>query len=135
MAKIIKRNVDASEKGTWVNNCMGDICIKIAAENNKNYSQIVQKLMKPYQRSYRSMGDSFNAIFEDIQNKAMSKAILLDWKYVEDDNGAVIEYSETAAYDLLRDPENIEFRKLVVDLSAETEVFRKETQEALADKS
>lgn len=131
----IKRDTKSAEEGVWVNNIIDDICIKVAAENNKKYVQEIQRLMKPYQRSYRSMGESFNPIFEDMQNKAASKYILLDWKNIQNDDGSSIAYSESAAYDLLKDPENLEFRKIVFDLAAESEVFRKEVAEDLGNKS
>lgn len=137
MAKLskIKRDTSLSENGVWVNNVVDDICVKVAANNNKKYLNEIQRLMKPYQRSYKSMGDSFNDIFTDIQNKAIAKAILLDWKNVEDDDGKQLVYSETEAYNLLKDPENKEFRDLIISLSEENEVFRKEYVEDIADKS
>lgn len=137
MAKLskIKRDTNLAENGVWVNNVVDDICVKVAAANNKSYTQHMQRLMKPYQRSYKTMGDSFNEIFNDIQNKAIASSILLDWKNIEDDIGSPLVYSETAAYNLLKDPENKEFREMIISLSEENEVFRKEYAEDLANKS
>lgn len=136
MAKLskIKRDTNLAEQGVWVNNVLDDVCVKVAAMNNKKYTEEIQRLMKPHQRSYRN-NPSFNDIFLDLQNKAMAKAVLLDWKNVENEDGTPLLYSETAAYNLLKDPENKEFRDLVISLSEENEVFRKEVQEDLADKS
>ena len=136
MAKLskIKRDANAAENGVWVNNVVDDICVKVAAENNKRYTDEVQRLMKPHQKSYKN-NPSFNDIFTDIQNKAMAKAILLDWKNMQNDDETPLEYSEAAAYTLLKDPENKEFRDLIMSLAAENEVFRKEVAEEIATKS
>jgi hypothetical protein len=136
MAKLskIKRDPNTAEQGAWVNNVLDDICLKVAASNNKKYSEEVKRLMKPHLRSYKN-NPAFDGIFEDFQNKAMAKAILLDWKNIENEDGTQLAYSETAAYNLLKDPENKELRDLVIALSEENEVFRKEVQEDLADKS
>jgi len=131
----IKRDADAAENGVWVNNVIADICIKVAAANNSKYTQELQRLMKPYQRSYKSMGESFNDIFNDLQNKAIAKAILVDWKNMDDDAGKPLPYSEVNAYNILKDPENKEFRDIVIALSEESEVFRKEVAEDIATKS
>jgi uncharacterized protein YpuA (DUF1002 family) len=136
MAKLskIKRDANAAENGVWVNCVIDDICVKVAAENNKRYTDEIQRLMKPHQKSYKN-NPSFNDIFTDIQNKAMAKAILLDWKNMQNDDGTTLEYSEAAAYTLLKDPENKEFRDLIMSLAAENEVFRKEVADELATKS
>ena len=136
MAKLskIKRNVDAAENGVWVNQVIDDLCLKIAASNNKNYMSEVQRLMKPHLKSYKN-NPNFDTIFEDIQNKAIAQGILVDWKNMEDDAGKPLLYSKEGAYNVLKDPENKELRDLVIALSEEQEVFRKEYAEDLATKS
>jgi hypothetical protein len=136
MAKLskIKRDTNLAEQGVWVRNVLDDIGVKVAANNNKKYTDEIQRLMKPHARSYKN-NPSFNDIFIDIQNKAMAKAVLLDWENIENEDGTKLEYSETAAYNQLKDPENKEFRDLIISLSEENEVFRKEVIEEVVDKS
>ena len=71
----------------------------------------------------------------EIQNKALARYILLGWRNLTDDDDNSIPYSEEKAYELLCDPENFDFRKIVVALSGEQEVFRKEVRDTVAEKS
>ena len=124
-----KRDLNLAEKGVWVTNAFGDIDLLIAAADNKQYTRLLRELMKPYQHSYKQMDDEF---FLDIQNVAISKTILLGWRNMEaeestPDNKIEVEYSSDKAYEILSDPENIEFRKQVLLLSEEEEVFRKKS--------
>lgn len=127
----IKKDVAASEAGVWVNKVLDDLDVKICSAGNRKYLDCLRQLMKPYQRSYKSMDDS---VFLEIQNKAISKFILVDWRNLQDEEGNEIPYSSDKAYEILQDPENEEFRKIVVSLSEESEVFRKEVLEELAGK-
>lgn len=127
----IKKDTVAAESGVWINKVLDDLDVKICSAGNSKYLNILRQLMKPYQRSYKSMDDS---VFLEIQNKAIAKHILVDWRNLQDDEGNEIPYSEQKAYELLQDPENEEFRKLIVSLSEESEVFRKEALEDLAGK-
>lgn len=127
----IKRDVSASESGVWVNKVVDDLDIKIASTGSRKYTDILQQLMKPYQRNYKSLSNEF---FADLQNKCIAKTILLDWRNLQDDNGTDIPYSETKAYELLSDPENSDLRELIINLASEAEVFRKEALQELAGK-
>lgn len=127
----IKKDTNAAESGVWINKVLDDLDVKIASAGNRKYLDCLRQLMKPYQRSYKSMGDE---VFLEIQNKAISKYILVDWRNLQDEEGNEIPYSADKAYELLQDPENEEFRKIVVSLSEESEVFRKEALDDLAGK-
>jgi hypothetical protein len=124
----IKRNTGSAEEGVWVTNAVGDIDILIAAMGNKKYTEMLRHLTKPYQRTLKTLGDDF---LMDLQNQCISKTVLLGWKNMESEveDEPNIEYSSKTAYELLKDPENHEFRELVIALADEEEVFRKESVE------
>ena len=127
----IKRNTNAAENGAWVIGAIGNIDLLIAATGNEKYTELMRKLMKPYQRNYKTMADS---VFINMQNECLSKTILLGWRNMEaedstDENPKFIEYSQKTAYELLKDPENHVFRETVIALADEEEVFKKELVE------
>lgn len=118
-----KRDMVASVEGVWVNDCWYGADIKVAATCSRKYRDYIQQLMKPYAKSTASMKNEF---FEaNIQNPAMARFILVDWRKWND-NGTEVPYSEAKALEVLNDPENFDFRELVVNLSNEAELYRKE---------
>jgi hypothetical protein len=117
----IKRDVNLMEKA------IGDIDLLIASSGNKKYKEMIRKEVKPYERQMRS-GTLADEVFEEIQTKCLAHCVLLGWHNLSE-GGVDVPYSAKKAYDLLKDPENIDFRKLVIDLSDEAEVFRKESVE------
>lgn len=127
----IKRDTNAAENGVWINKVHQDLDVKIASAGNRKYIDALRAAMKPYQRNIKSVSDD---LFLEIQNRCIAKHVLVDWRNLQDDNGVDIPYSYEKAYELLQDPENTDFRKLIVDLSEESEVFRKEALEELAGK-
>lgn len=123
----IKRDINSAENGVWVTNAMGDLDLKIAAIGNKKYTDMLRRLTKPYKRTLESKGDDF---FMDLQSQCIAKTVLLGWRNMEADdsteeNPKYVEYSYETAYELLKDPENHQFRELVISLAEEEEVFRK----------
>lgn len=127
----IKRDTNAAETGVWINKVYQDLDLKIASAGNRKYLDMLRQLMKPYQRNYKTMADE---IFVEIQNRAIAKHVLVDWRNLQDDLGNDIAYTPEKAFELLQDAENSDFRKLVVDLSEEAELFRKEALEELVGK-
>lgn len=125
----IKKDVNAAEQGVWVNGVLGDLDVKVASAGNRKYIESLRNALKPYQRNLKNIDDE---VFAEIQNKCVAKHVLLDWRNLQDDAGNDIPYSYEKAFELLNDPENEEFRKLVISLSEEAEVFRKEALESLA---
>ena len=127
----IKRDVSSAENGVWITNAIGNLDLKIAAIGNKKYTDMLRRLVKPYKRTLESKGDEF---FMDLQSQCIAKTVLLGWRNMEaddstEDNPKYVEYSSDVAYELLKDPENHEFRELVISLAEEEEVFRKESVE------
>lgn len=127
----VKRDTKLAEKGVWVTNAIGDMDILIAATGNKRYTEMLRHLTKPYKRTISTLGDDF---LKDLQNQCIAKTVLLGWKNMEAENSTkeapvYVEYTSDVAYDLLKDPENHEFREMVLALAEEEEVFRKESVE------
>lgn len=131
----LKRDVKAAEAGVWITGAYGDLDILIASTDNRKYVEMLRTLIKPYSRNKAYMNMADDVFEKEIQNKALAKHVLLGWKNLQDDEGQDIPYSEQTAYDLLCDPENLEFRKIIIGLAEESEVFRKEVLEEVADKS
>jgi hypothetical protein len=124
----IKRDVNLSENGVWVTGAYGDMDLLIAASNNKKYKDMIRKEIKPYERALRTNTLS-DKVFTEIQDKCVAKHILLGWRNMQDDEGQEIPYSYDKALEILKDPENVDFRELVLALADEAEVFRKEAVE------
>lgn len=127
----VKRDTKLAEKGVWVTNAIGDINILIAATGNKQYTEMLRHLTKPYKRTINTLGDDF---LKDLQNQCISKTVLLGWENMEaedstKENPKYIEYTSDMAYEILKDTENHEFREMVLALAEEEEVFRKESVE------
>jgi len=124
----VKRNTDSAENGVWITNVMGNLDLLIASTGNKKYVDMLRHVTKPYQRTIKTMGDDF---LKELMNKCIAKTVLLGWRNMESevDGEPDIEYSYDAAYAILQDPENHEFREVVLSLAEEEEVFRKEAVE------
>jgi len=111
------RNTKSAEDGVWITQVMGDLDLLIASTDKVKYKEMADEKFE-----------------KDIQNKALAKHILLGWRNLQI-NKEDIPYSEEKAYEILCNPEYIEFRKLVISLAEEEEVFRKEALENLDNKS
>lgn len=128
----IKTDVAAKESGVWIEGCYGDLDLKIASSTNRKAVEYMRKLMKPYERNLKDRSNEW--FMENIQNPTYAKFVLIDWRNMQDDDGADVPYSEGKALELLNDPEMEEFRKLVYSLADEFELFRKEAVDELAKK-
>jgi len=122
-----KTDLTVSEEGVWVD--MGEGCqLLVARKGNQKFARKLKALIKPYQRQI-----DMNTMSDDLANKllaeAMAYGILLDWKGLKLD-GKEIKYSPEKAQELLNDPELIDFRNAVDQLSDDREQFRTESIEA-----
>ncbi len=133
MAKLseFKQDTGKAESGVWVCGVMGNIDVKIARFNNPAFVKMFQKLTKQY-RNLKTISDD---VSKDIVNQCIANTVLLGWRNIQAEDGSDVPYSVEAAVALLADPENIEFYRVVTDLSNEAEVFRKEVVEEIAVKS
>ena len=122
-----EQNSKLAEDGVWVD--MGEgLGLLIARSGNPKYNKIVRSLSKPYKRLI-SAGTLPDEKYEEMSTIAMAKAILLDWKGLEDAEGVAIEYSEGAVLKILNDPDYRDFKQLVADLSEEQETFKNQEVE------
>ncbi len=79
-------------EGVWFP--LGDgLEILVARMNNTNYTSRVRKQMQPYQSTFQRKALKEDAA-EAIQNKAMAGTIVLDWKDMQDEDGAEGPFSE-----------------------------------------
>lgn len=128
----IKKDVAAVDAGVWVNKCFDDLDVKVASIDSRKYTDALRVALKPYQRTLKNMS---NEQFAEIQNKIAAKYLLLDWRNLIGDDDQPIPYSPEKALELLNDPEMADFRELILNLSSESELFRKEALAELATKS
>ena len=109
-------------QGVWVD--IGDGArLLIARLNNERYKQVFLNVSKPYKTQVR-MGTLEESLAEDILCKCYSKAVLLGWDGLQDDEGKDVQYSEEKAYELLRTLPD--FRQLVEDFATARELYRQE---------
>jgi len=117
---------DDAENGVWVD--MGnDARIKVARMNNKKYKRSIKTLSTPYKRMIQ-MNALPDDTAEQILNKAMAEAILLDWEGLKL-NGEELPYNRDNAMKILSDPALEDFRNVVMDISNDMELFREQEQE------
>ena len=124
--------MNAVDAGVWVNKCFDDLDVKVASIDSRKYTDALRVALKPYQRTLKNMS---NEQFAEIQNKIAAKYLLLDWRNLIGDDDQPIPYSPEKALELLNDPEMADFRELILNLSSESELFRKEALAELATKS
>ena len=75
---------EKATEGVWVPLGKG-VEVKVARANNPKYQKLVTRLLRPHRRVIRRGGEAADAVMEEILNRAMAQAILLDWKNIEID--------------------------------------------------
>lgn len=111
-------------QGVWVP--IGDGArLLIARLNNEHYKQVFLNVSRPFKTQVRT-GTINEEQAEEILRECYSKAILLGWDGLQDDEGNDIPYSQEKAYELLG---IADFRALVEDLASTRELYRKEDLE------
>lgn len=92
-----------------------------------------RELEQPFEALQRSGGEIPEDQMKMIFRKLLSSAIILDWKNVEDRNGAMMSFSPAKAEELLTDlPDLI---SLLISLSVERANFRDAANETAAGNS
>lgn len=131
-----KTNKSAEEDGQWVS--FGDeIQVKLRRINSKKSKEVRRRLEKPYAKVYRN-GDIPESIQEELLNRQIAEAIVVDWKGVPD-----FEYKEgelTVIPDKFLDctEDNVlrvivafpDFREDVMGASLEKATFQDEARKA-----
>lgn len=92
-----KRDVE----GVWKHFSIG-IEFKIAKLNNSAYMAELKKLSAPHLKRIRN-GEMKQSERDEIETRAMAKAVLVGWKNLENANGTKLAYSAKKAYDFLTD--------------------------------
>ena len=94
----------------------------VARADNSNYTSLMERLKRPHQRKLEQKKLDGQVIM-DILYKAMSQAILLDWRGVNDIDGNQVPYTPEAGYDALS--ENIDFKEQISAYSYEEGAYFK----------
>jgi hypothetical protein len=126
MFNIDSNTVNAENDGVWVTYKGSKFLI--ASSGSTKFQRLFTRLQAPYRKDIeRKRLDP--EIQLEIMCKAMSKAILLDWKDVVDHKGDTVEFSEKTAFTALTN--NADFREFVSDFATEIENFLQEEKEDL----
>ena len=102
------------ETGEWIRDIpeMGDLELMVRGVDNSDYRALASKLIQAIPLKRRRRGISQEDL-EQIQNRCLLETVLLDWRGVQDDNGAQVPYSRDMAETLLTSPEYRAFRDAV----------------------
>ena len=112
-------------EGVWVEFAPG-FKIKLARIGHPEYTDYLQKLMKPYKRQLRN--DSLPAeIAKNCVKKALAKHIILGWEGLIDDLEKPIDFTAEKALELLKSSDD--FFNEIIEMAKEREVFSQEDDE------
>lgn len=126
----LKTDAKRSEEGVWQEIGEG-FEVKVARLGHPEYKAYVAKLSKPHLRSIQREGIG-SAKLREIQQRAVSRHILLDWRGLHDDDGSEIPYSQEKALELLSDPDYSELLDIILELAQDVELFRAASVEEAA---
>jgi len=111
-------------EGVWVD--IGDGArVLIARLNNERHKQTFLEVAKPYKVQLRN-GTLQEDVAARLLRQCYSKAILLGWEGMQDDEGNDIPYSEEKAEEFLAIPD---FMSMVEEYASSRELYRREEQE------
>lgn len=129
MAKLTTLKADASKEsgGVWVEWEHG-VSLLVARLNNTGFQAAIRELTTPHTKEIRS-GKISDAKMEELSRKAMATHVLLDWKNIEDDDGAPLEYTPEMAFELLNDPGLRDLYQFVLTTANERELYRLEAED------
>lgn len=71
----------------------------------------------------------------EVNARAMSEHVLLGWENLKDDEGNNIEYSQELAFEILRNPEAVDFRELIKRFAERSSAFLADKKEKRKKKS
>lgn len=129
MANSLKKAFGADstkeEEGTWID-LNEDISVKI----RRYRSRAAQEAAKEFSKQYAGPKNRklTAAQTEEMTTKVLAKAIIADWKGVEDDDGP-IDCTFENKFNILNDPEMNDFREFIANASYERDVFAIEVEE------
>jgi hypothetical protein len=121
MAMIIGKEVKGVNKGRWVK--FEGSQFLVAHTSNLKFQRIIQQLQHPYRKKIEE-SKLDPAILKDIMCDGMSKAILLDWKEVQDTEGNEVPFSIEAAKAVLLVDDD--FREFIQATAADFSAYKQE---------
>lgn len=99
----------------------GDTQFRIAREGNKNYSKLLQKLVKMNRATLDAKGPLAEAKSDEILVDVLAKTILIGWEGEVNYKGKMLAYSVDNAKTLLQ---HKDFRAVVINASSSMENFK-----------
>ena len=128
MASIesIKTDSKLELDGKWVD--YYGIRLLIARAGNQNFNEVMRSLVEPIQEEIREDKTTVDD-FAELLILARSKAVLLGWENLEDNDGKPIVYSSDKAAEFFRNPELHDFYKFVVAVSEDSAQYAKKVAE------
>ena len=133
--KAFAVDVDEEKEGRWFENFVPGLDLKIARQNNTIYQRFFGTELEAAQLKARDEGGELTPeITESIMNRAIAKAILVDWRgngtaglnY----KGELLGYTYENALSIVGDPEMHEFRDRVWQRAGNFENFLKSRERA-----
>ncbi len=126
MFNIDETTVDKEESGVWAP-WRGSKFL-IASSGATKFQRLFQKLQRPHRKAI-DKNNLDPKIQVDMMARAMSEAMILDWKDVTNNSGEDVPFSVEAAFNVLR--KNSEFRDFVSEFATEISNFVTEEKEEL----
>ncbi len=130
MAFVIgKFDENKKEEGIWTQYGGSDFLI---GYTGTKFTKTLNRLRKPHEKAIQRNTvdpDTLSGLYQ----RAIAETVLLDWKNVQDFEGADVPYSKEMAIEALKsDPD---FFSFVTEFSTEITNFEKEAKEAKVKKS
>lgn len=136
--RAIRKDRARSEGGVWwdleqqerVDSPNAHLCLLVAEAGNPRHRESMAKGRLARFADFKAGGEEAHHAERDVTDIAMSETLLLDWRNMEDDDGAAIEYSHEKALELIRDPSLFALRQFVLDVSGIASSYRWQQEEA-----
>lgn len=125
----LKVDRDLEADGVWVEFRDG-MEVRVARAGNPEFRKLWRALTRPYQRQLRT-GTLSPQKEDELTVRCMARALLRDWRGLEDESGEPIGYDPAFAERLLMD--SPELRNFVSDVATEYQMFREQRLEEDAE--
>jgi len=126
MFNIDQTTVDKEESGVWTRFRGSEFLI--ASSGSNRFQKIFAKLQMPYRKEIlKNRLDPETQI--EIMSRALSRAVVLDWRDVTNNDGENVPYDVEICYNVIRN--NAEFRDFVTDFATEISNFISEERDEL----
>lgn len=125
--KALRTDTLLEQEGIWVDYEAG-VRVKVARLSNTKFEQALRTASKPHLRQIRSKRAPLDLI-ENLTREAAARHILLGWENLDDDDGTPIPYSPERALEIFNDPTLHDFYKFVMQISTDSELYRREDME------